>query len=236
MPTTQVFKARIEDRTVFNDKFISVFFELLEPHHLQFAAGQYVSLKVHENGARRSYSIASSPNITHGFELAVDVTPAGLGCQFLQNAPIGTEVELLGPLGSFVIADDPTEKAIVLVGTGSGIAPLRSMTLDLLQVKHDPRPSTLHWGLREVASLYWENDFQDLVESFSNFQFHPVISRAHDQWTLCRGRVTDCLEQHEMVQDAGYYLCGGKPMIVDVVAFLQSRGVKPENIHHEKFF
>lgn len=236
MATPQVFKARIEDRTVFNDKFTSIFFELLEPHSMPFLAGQYVSLKVHENGSRRSYSIASSPDIQHGFELAIDVTPGGIGCQFLSSAPIGTEVELLGPLGSFVVANDPTEKAITFVGTGSGIAPLRSMILDLLQVKRDSRPITLHWGLRQLDSLFWENEFQDLVEAFPNFTFHPVISRAPDEWTLCRGRVTDCLTHHELVADAGYYLCGGKPMILDVAALLQSKGVLPQHIHHEKFF
>lgn len=235
MPPQQ-FKARIEDRVIHNDKFMSVSFELIEPTQMDFLAGQYVSIKVDAAGTRRSYSIASRPDITHGFELAIDVTPGGVGTQFLQHTPLGTEVEVLGPLGAFVIADDPSEKAIVLVGTGSGIAPLRSMILDLLQVKQEKRPIVLHWGVRYVESLFWENEFQDIVESFPNFSFHPVISRAAEGWTLCRGRVTDCLATHELLADAGYYLCGGKPMIESVVQLLKERGVAPEHIHHEKFF
>ena len=120
--------------------------------------------------------------------------------------------------------------------TGSGIAPLRSIIFDLLQVKQEKRPITLHWGLRYVDSLFWENEFQDLVERFPNFHFHPVISRAVDGWTLCRGRVTDCLSTHELVPNAGYYLCGGKPMIETVVTLLTDKGIAPEHIHHEKFF
>ncbi len=236
MAAPQQFKARIEDRVVHNQKFITVSFELITPNKMEFEAGQYVSLKVAEDGTRRSYSIASRPDITHGFELAIDVSPGGIGSTFLNEAPIGTEVEVLGPMGAFVIEADPTEKAIVLVGTGSGIAPLRSMVLDLLQVKAEKRPVVLHWGIRYVDSLFWENEFQDLVENFENFHFHPVISRAVDGWTLCRGRVTDCLANHELLPDAGYYLCGGKPMIESVIQVLQERGVKPEHIHHEKFF
>lgn len=235
MPPQQ-FKARFEDRTLHNDKFMSVSFELVEPNRMDFQAGQYVSIKVDAAGTRRSYSIASRPDITNGFELAIDVTPGGIGTKFLQETPLGTEVELLGPLGAFVIADDPSEKAIVLVGTGSGIAPLRSMILDLLQVKQEKRPVVLHWGVRYVESLFWENEFQDIVESYSNFSFHPVISRAADGWTLCRGRVTDCLSQHALLPEAGYYLCGGKPMIESVVQLLKERSVSAEHIHHEKFF
>lgn len=235
MPPQQ-FKARIEDRVVHNDKFMTVSFELIEPNRMPFQAGQYVSIKVDEAGTRRSYSIASRPDIDHGFELAIDVTPGGVGTTFLQNSPIGTEVSVLGPMGAFVIEDDPTEKAIVLVATGSGIAPLRSMLLDLLQVKGDTRPIRLHWGIRYVESLFWENDFQDLVEAYPNFSFDPVISRASEGWTLCRGRVTDCLAHHELPPEAGYYLCGGKPMIESVSQLLAERGVGPEHIHHEKFF
>jgi len=235
MPPQQ-FKARIEDRVIQNDKFFTISFELIEPGAMEFKAGQYVSIKVDAAGTRRSYSIASRPDINHGFELAIDVTPGGVGTTFLRDMPLGTEVEVLGPLGSFVIADDPTEKAIVLVGTGSGIAPLRSMLLDLLQVKQDTRPIILHWGIRFVESLFWENEFQDIVERFPNFKFHPVVSKAIDGWTLCRGRVTDCLSTHELPTEAGYYLCGGKPMIESVVKLLGERGIAPEHIHHEKFF
>lgn len=235
MPPQQ-FRARLEDRVIHNDKFMSVSFELIEPLQMDFIAGQYVSIKVDAAGTRRSYSITSRPDITHGFELVIDVTPGGVGTTFLQTIPLGTEVEVLGPLGSFVIAPDPSEKAVVFVATGSGIAPFRSMILDLLQVKRDTRPIILYWGVRYVDSLFWENEFQDIVESYPNFSFHPVISRAADGWTLCRGRVTDCLTHHALPEDAGYYLCGGKPMIESVVQLLTERGIAPEHIHHEKFF
>ena len=235
MPPQQC-TAKLEERIMYNEKFMLVTFELVEPSTLEFKAGQYVSIQVDEAGTRRSYSIASRPDIDHGFELAIDVSPAGVGVQFLQSIPLGTEVSVLAALGTFVIEDDPTEEAIVLVGTGSGIAPLRSIIFDLLQVKQEKRPITLHWGLRYVDSLFWENEFQDLVERFPNFHFHPVISRAVDGWTLCRGRVTDCLSTHELVPNAGYYLCGGKPMIETVVTLLTDKGIAPEHIHHEKFF
>ena len=232
----QPYKARFEDRSMLNDSFMTVSFELVEPTALPFLAGQYVSIQVAPDGNRRSYSIASRPDTQSGFELLIDVSPGGLGSQFLQNTPLGTEVSLLGPLGGFIIQEQPAEEAIVLVGTGSGIAPLRSMILDQLQVKQDKRPITLYWGLRYAESLFWENDFQDLVEAFPNFSFNPVLSRPGEGWTLSRGRVTDLLAVHTLPANAGYYLCGGKPMIESVVALHTGRGVGAEYIHHENFF
>lgn len=237
----KLYKARLEDRIDHNDKFIQFHFELVEPFTMEFAAGQYVSIKVAENGLRRSYSICSSPDITHGFELMLDVTPHGVGTQYLTNLKFGDEIELLGPMGQFYLAPTNTEtgtaeQAIVMVATGSGITPFRSMLAELLQVQHDQRPIYLHWGVRNEANLIWLDELADLEEAFPNFKFHPVVSQPLPQWPLCRGRVTDCLATHELPINAGYYLCGGKPMIESVVELLANKGIAPQHVHHEKFF
>jgi NAD(P)H-flavin reductase len=230
------FTAKLEDKIVFNDKFTQYNFELIEPYTMEFYAGQYVSIKVNEQGLRRSYSISSSPAITHGFELMVDNTPNGVGTNFLRNLQFGDQIELLVPLGQFILADNSKEEAVVMVATGSGITPFRSMVLDLLQVKQDQRPIHLHWGIRDADHLIWLDEFAQLEDAFSNFRFHPVVSRPQAEWNLCRGRVTDCFSMHELVPNAGYYMCGGKPMIISMMELLQKRGVAPESLHHEKFF
>jgi Na+-transporting NADH:ubiquinone oxidoreductase subunit NqrF len=110
------------------------------------------------------------------------------------------------------------------------------MILELLQDKGEKKPITLYWGMRYVEELFWQNDFEDLAEEFPNFHFHPVISKAAEQWPLCRGRVTDCLSMHDIPTNGGYYLCGNAKMIEEVNMLLQKRGVKKENVHFEKFF
>jgi NAD(P)H-flavin reductase len=232
------YKARLEDKIQHNPKFVQYMFELTEPNEMPFVAGQYVSIKVNDQGERRSYSICSSPAITHGFELAVDVSPGGLGCQYLEALQFGQTIELLGPMGRFVVTDQDLElePALIFVATGSGIAPFYSMLADLLQVRHDSRPMVLYWGVRHEDELFWLLEFQQLTEHFANFSFHPVISKPGSEWTLCAGRVTDCLTNHGVTQPAGYYLCGNKPMIEDVTSLLNAAGVALERIHHEKFY
>jgi NAD(P)H-flavin reductase len=232
-PPTRFTCALVNSQPV-GDKYVQLTLEMITPPELQFEAGQYVSLKVAERGDRRSYSIANIPSVGHAFELLVDVTPQGLGSTYLQNLKVGERVEGLGPLGMFTLADD--EPARVMVATGSGVAPFRSMALHLLQTQGSTAPLTLYWGVRHVEDLCYVEEFEQLSMAFPHFQFHPVISQPISGWTLCRGRVTDCLATHAFDDSAGYYLCGNAGMITAVVSFLQEKGLRREQVHFEKFY
>ncbi|MDQ3008708.1 MAG: FAD-binding oxidoreductase [bacterium] len=229
------FSAKLADKKILNDKFEQYFFEVVQPHHLPFTAGQYVSIKVSDLGERRSYSLASSSAIDHGFELLVDVSPQGLGTKYLQSLKFGQEIAALGPLGVFTISDSPAEKQLALVATGSGIAPFRSMILELLQQKNDPREITLYWGMRHAAQLFWMDELQELADAFPQFHFHPTLSQAPTEWPLCRGRVTDCVSHHPIKPDTGYYLCGNSAMMADMMSFLKANDVPDSLLHIEKF-
>lgn len=236
MSSPQKYTAKLEDKVSLNDKFIQYSFELVEPHRIEFLAGQYVSLKVSDKGERRSYSIASTPDNNHQFDLLVDKSPSGLGVQFLENLQFGDEVEVMAPMGQLVVPADLTAEHLVFVATGSGIAPFVSIIKDQLRNKQDQRQITLHWGMRQPTDLFSLDDWQQLAETFPNFHFHPVLSQAAEAWTLCRGHVTDCLEVHELAPNAAYFLCGSQGMIQDVISTLTGREVNPESILIEKFY
>ena len=235
-----MYTVKLSEKEVLNDKFIEFHFELVEPNKIEFIAGQYVSFIVSEKEERRSYSISSSPKLAHGFKITLDITPDGLGVQFFKNLEFGQEVKVLGPLGNFVLQDEPKEDSIVFIATGSGVAPFHSMILDLLQNNSesstkDTRNITLYWGLRHAEDMIWQDEFQELAQDFPRFQFHPVLSKAQQEWPLCRGHVTDCVGIHDLPENAGFYLCGAKQMIADVQKVLLKRGVQQEAIHYEKF-
>lgn len=232
------YRAKLEDKVQHNEKYFQYMFELVEPNEMPFVAGQYVSIKVSDSGERRSYSIVSSPDIKHGFELAIDISPGGIGSKYFQTLQFGQEIQALGPMGRFVIEDEAAalEPALIFIATGSGIAPFHSMLIDMLQVRHDTRPMILYWGLRHETDLFWELEFQELSQNFPNFSFHPVISRPGAEWKLCTGHVSDCLITHGITKPAGYYLCGNKPMIEETTALLLENGVEAAAIHHEKFY
>jgi len=236
MHPPQHFIARLEDKNELNPRYIHYSFELQKPLKMDFLAGQYLSVKVSDQGLRRSYSICSSPDIKHGFEFLIDRQPGGVGCKFFDSLKFGDEIETLGPLGTFVMADDEHEKEVILVATGSGIAPLRAMILDRLQVHHDKRKITLLWGMRHETELFWELDFQDISQEIDNFEFMPVISQPISNWPLTVGRVTQYLKEANLNEETGYYLCGSAAMITEVKSILQQRGIPNHFIYHEKFY
>ena len=236
MTSPQTYTARLEEKLPHNNRFTQFSFELIEPHRLKFQAGQYISIKIFDQGERRSYSICSTPDNQHQFDLLVDCFPGGPGVKFLQSLEFGAEVEVLAPMGQFMVPEDLTADHLVFVATGSGVAPFKSMIEDQLRNKQNQRQITLHWGMRQAADLFWLEEWEELAEAFKNFHFHPVLSQAPDAWTLCRGRVTDCLSVHQLPTNAAYFLCGNQAMIQDVANLLTGQRIDKKLILTEKFY
>jgi NAD(P)H-flavin reductase len=229
-------KAKLIDRIVHNEKYIECVFELSEPFSEPFLAGQYVSIKVAEPNTLRSYSICSDPADQSRFALMIDVTPQGVGTTFLQTIEVGTEVELLGPLGRFTLSQGVENKPVVLIGTGSGVAPLKSMAVDLIKNRNTQNKVLLLWGERFSKTLIWHDELNKLSFEHQNFELRQVISRPEDGEECTKGRVTTCLQDMELLDGAEYYLCGGKEMIDETVEILKSKGVLESSIFHENFY
>jgi len=244
MQKPQQYKGKVSEHILINERFEYLHIELVEPHELEFQAGQYVSVDIgggdpaSAGQVRRAYSIASAPSMKHAVELCVDITPGGKGSEFLKNLKPGDEVSFLAPLGVFVMKPENLvkEKNLLFVATGTGITPLRSMILDLLRDKQDARPMWLYWGLRFVEDMFWEEEFRQMHEFFKNFHFHLTLSKPPNHWPLCNGYVTNCLK-HELKLNAdwGVYLCGSKEMVVDGSKLMIEMGVPEEQVHFEKF-
>ncbi len=236
----QKYTAKVSEIIVVGGKFINLKAELVEPNTLEFTAGQYIILDVPNFPLKKSYSIAAEPENDHSVELLFDTPPKGASTTYLNSLKLGDTISFMAPAGRFTVAAQDTpagqaEKSLVFIATGTGITPVRSMVLDLLQNKNDQRRIILYWGLRHEDHIHWLEEFRELQLTFPNFEFHVVLSQASDAWTMCRGRVTDCLSIHPMLDSAGYYICGNKQMIIDVQTLLLQKNILPEHIHHEEF-
>ena len=237
----QKFVARVSDKYCVsdNERYLYLKFELINPDRICFVAGQYVSLKINEEGERRSYSIVSTPDDNHGFHLLIETTEAGKGSEYLQKIKIGEKVEVLAPLGRFAISKN-TENKLLFVATGSGIVPIWSMINDLLLNKKETRQMRLHWGMESEADLFFVDNLERLAESHPNFVFDIVLSKPSEEWALCGGHVQDCLTRDFLSVNSGLrgwegYVCGRPERVIEISAKLEELGMKRENIYHEKF-
>lgn len=239
------FTARVSEKYAVgeNQRFLYVKFELVLPDRISFQAGQYVSMVVNEEGERRSYSIASTPDNDHGFHILAEVVDGGKGSEFLRKLRLGDVVEILAPLGRFVVRNPPKGEVdkLLFVATGSGIVPIYSMINDLLINKHESRQMRLHWGMRNVSDLFWVDNFGRLMEDYPNFVFDLVLSKPIEGWELCSGHVQDCL-MRDFPPSTGSglegweaYVCGKTELVIDVAKKLEELKMKKENIFHEKY-
>lgn len=231
------YKAKLSERTLVGEKFQFFKFELTEPNKITFDAGQYLLVNCPLTPQKRQYSIASAPRLDHAIELLVEIIPNGVVSGYFNSLHEGDELSFYAPAGEFTIKEDvlATQDPLVMVATGSGLAPLRAMILDQLRTKETKRPIALYLGMRHATELFWLDQFEELHDNFPNFTYHVTLSQAPDEWTLCRGRVTDCLSIHDLLPNAQYYLCGNPHMIEDVMKVLKERGVEESKVHHEKF-
>lgn len=227
-----------------NEKFLLVKLELVKPNRIEFDAGQYVSIKINEQGERRSYSIASTPDVNHAITLVAEIIENGKGSEFLGNIPVGAEVEVMGPLGRFTVPQCHSDTCKRLfVATGSGIVPIKSMIEDLLINRKVTTPIRLHWGMRSESDLFWFDNFERLTEEHPNFVFDQVLSKPSEEWSLCTGHVQDCLgrdftsEGSVQVLSEGWeaYICGHPERVESISQKLVEMGMDESKINHEKF-
>jgi CDP-4-dehydro-6-deoxyglucose reductase, E3 len=215
-------------------------FVLENTQPLQFTAGQYGAFMIDEK-TRRQYSFCSPPNSTTTFQMVIDTAPMGPGSRFFLLKNISDTVSCLAPLGIFVL-DKTTHRKKIMVATGTGVAPFRSMILDYLEGRPPAgRQGTddisLYWGMRHEGDVYWAGEFQELSIKYPNFRFVLTLSKPQDSWQGKRGRVTEHLIQEELYPEGSdYYLCGNRMMIKDIETQLVSKNVPLQQIHKEMYF
>jgi ferredoxin-NADP reductase len=107
------------------------------------AAGQHVDLIVPTPRGlafRRSYSIASAPDAAEPdrFEVAVTRVDGGPTSTALHALEHGAVVDVEGPRGTFVRTGDDRAHPALFVATGTGLAPIRAMLQEEVQVAEGP--------------------------------------------------------------------------------------------------
>jgi len=210
---------------------------LIEPATIAFKPGQFVSFEVPKPGAprpvTRPYSIASAPSRQDQITLLLNLVPGGPGSTYLFSLKEGDRTTFKGPAGTFYLRPQP-ERDIVMVATGTGIAPFRSMWR-AWDESADPNACHVLWGLRSQRDLYYQDELAELAARRPNFRFQITLSRPEAGWTGPVGRVTPLVvTELGPVNRLAAYLCGNSGMIQDVTAVINQRGLCP--IYREKYY
>lgn len=215
---------------------VKVFRLAFEPGaEFSFVAGQYVMVDVPKDGGmvQKPYSIASAPFERGTIDLCIKFVEGGyVSTYFHSHVRVGDRVTIYEAQGFFV--DRGGSHGRVYVGTGTGIAPIRSMILDLYHTGFQG-PIAVYFGVRREEELLYESDWRRFEAEHPNFRFVATVSRPR-VWTGRVGWVQDALR--ETLVDPGskdVYVCGLVPMVKSVKPLLMELGVPRGQIHTEKY-
>ena len=213
------------------------FIEIPELEKFDFEPGQFISfdLPIHDkpNKRLRSYSIASWPNGTNVFELVIVLLEGGLGTTYLFNEiTVGSELTLRGPQGVFTLDEEDYSKDIIMICTGTGIAPFRSMA-NYIKLHNIPHKNMyLIFGTRKQSDLLYHQELKNL--ELENFHYIPTLSR--EQWEGRSGYVHSIYEELCVNrQPVSFLLCGWKVMIDEAKQRILAMGYDKKSIHQELY-
>lgn len=214
----------------------------------RFDMWRYTSTVKHD--VIRAYSMANYPEEEGIIMLNVriaspppgagDDIPPGQMSSYIFNLKAGDKVTISGPFGEFFAKD--TDKEMVFIGGGAGMAPMRSHIFDQLRRLRSKRKISFWYGARSKREMFYVEDFDTLQKENKNFQWHVALSdpMKEDNWKGHTGFIhnvlrDELLKDHPAPEDCEYYMCGPPMMNSAVINMLEDLGVERDNIFLDDF-
>ena len=202
---------------------------LVQPDHIDFRAGQFISFHIDRPGSRfgvtRAFTIASPPDNGRELLLLLDRVPEGRGSGYLYGLNAGDTTSFRGPFGNFHLGDH--DRDLLLVANGTGIAPFRSMLWWLAgHVPH--RKVSLLWGLRTQQDIYYAHDFVKLREHMRHFEARITLLEPPADWDGARGSIAALVDSEiARVDNLEVFICGSSAMVTEVASIIRRKGDCP---------
>lgn len=225
-------------------------FDIPEPFATVWRNQHVFDLVAHnaEASRRNNYSLASNQQTEHTlrFNVRIATPPPGQDClpgagsSYVFSLKPGDLVTAIGPFGGFHVK--PTQREMVYVGGGAGMAPLRAHLSHLLETEQTARKVSFWYGARSKQEIFYEDYFQNLATTHRNFTFHVALSSPlqEDNWTGHLGFIHEVvlekhLREHVDPKAVEFYLCGPPMMIKACTKVLTEIGVPASQIAYDEF-
>jgi ferredoxin-NADP reductase len=217
---------------------------LLRPKRWRpFWAGQHLDVRLTAPDgyqAQRSYSVASAPGSEGLYELVVERLENGEISPFFHDiAEVGDAIEIRGPFGGHFVWSRDDGGPLLLVGGGSGVAPLMSILRDLAK---DNRaiPVVLLFAARTWDDVIFREELIAHDAAISNFTLLLSLSRDAPRRPQDAGRRVDAALLEDTLARLGAaprlaFVCGTNPFVETITDHLLDLKLRPETIRTERF-
>jgi len=229
--------ARVLEKELLADNVVRLRLRLPAGQRLQFLAGQYIDVLL-SGGKRRAFSIASCPSLESEIELHIRHVEGGdfTGHVFdeLKERDI---LRLEGPQGNFFVRNDQPERPMIMMGGGTGFAPLKSMVENLLE-QGDRRPIHFYWGARTAQELYLDELPKKWAQEHAHIHYETAISEPGSDLEAAgfAGFVHEAvIANHEDLSAFDVYMSGPPAMIEAAKREFAEHGVQEDRLFYDSF-
>lgn len=201
----------------------------------EFKAGQFVNLQ-RADGLTRSYSIANIPRESNTLEFHIRRLHGGRFSEWVHTElKSGDSLAVSEPRGHCFYLPERKEQGMLLVGTGTGLAPLAGILTDALACGHSG-PIRLFHGSREIGDLYRIDEMRELARRHKNFSYTPCVSSCPAPEGFTNGRASDvALASIPDLKGWRIFLCGHPEMVNQTKKMAFLKGASLADIYFDAF-
>lgn len=241
-----VFDARLVSSRALSPSVRELAFERVDRHPMAFAPGQWLNAMIplpereEEPVLKRSYSIASSPDGSPRFEIAVTRVQGGPASTWLHGVGPGVVLPFVGPQGFFTRAPDDAAPAL-MIATGTGVTPIRSMVRAAVAAG-SRAPLWILLGVRHEDDVLYGEELASIAREHSNVRFVASLSQPRGEWGGRRGyvqtHVTELWRGLSLLGPAAphAWICGLERMVGSVREILRKDMAIPrQQVHSERY-
>jgi len=235
-----VYKTKLVKKEVVAEGTMAFYFE--KPAGFDFIAGQYVTVSLinppetDDEGDSRFFSLITAP-----YENCLGVAIRMRDTAFkrvLKNLPIGSEIMIAGPDGSFCLHKDASKPAVFLIG-GIGITPIFSILKNVAYEKL-PHQLFLFYSNKRPEDAAFLKELQILEKENHNFKLIATMTEMEKSKQAWRGETgfinKEMVQKHLKDLNSPIYYMSGPPMMVKAMRELAEKiGASDSNIKFEEF-
>jgi CDP-4-dehydro-6-deoxyglucose reductase, E3 len=206
---------------------------LTRPPGFDYAAGQFIQLVRPADSLMRPYSLASTPDEPF-LELHVAQLPQGRLSGWLAQAA-GEQVTLRGPYGECFYVKETVPRPLLLVGTGTGLAPLYGVLRTAIAAGHDAAIRLLH-GAADAQELYLWSALRALAAAHRQLECTGSVQAGVAAPGICVEPLQTLVQQCGLsLAEARVYVCGNPDFVRGLRKQLYLAGAPLARIHADPF-
>lgn len=209
---------------------------LKRPVNFEYYPGQFVNIH-NPQGIARSYSLASCPHSDQDLVFHIRVIPNGLVSTWIQKElKAGDEIAITEAMGECIYLPEYRDHNLLLLGTGTGLAPLHGILRSALQQQHQGQIYLYH-GVAKQEGLYLHSELKTLAQNHDNLHYRPCVTdEAPGDVDIRKGIFTDLLGQDfQSFEKFKVFLCGNPKMVNDTKRFVFLKGASMSDLYSDPF-